>query len=42
MAKKIYTTPSVEIEVMLTDVIMISNMDNVGDDGDWGIPEKEV
>ena len=39
MAKKTYSTPSVEIEILLTDVIMTSNLDNVGDDVDnWEIP----
>ena len=38
MAKKTYSTPSVEIEILLTDVIMTSNLDNVGDDVDnWEI-----
>ena len=38
MAKKTYSTPSVEIEILLTDVLMISNMDNVGEDEDnWEI-----
>ena len=39
MAKKLYTTPSVEIEVLLADVLMFSSFDNVGEDEDWGIPE---
>ena len=40
MAKKTYSTPSVEIEILLTDVLMISNMDNVGEDEDnWEIQE---
>ena len=38
MAKRTYSTPSVEIEILLTDVLMISNMDNVGEDEDnWEI-----
>lgn len=39
MAKKNYSTPSVEIENLLLDVLMFSNYDNVGDDEDWGITE---
>ena len=39
MAKKTYSTPSVEIELLLTDIIMTSNLDNVGDDVEnWEIP----
>ena len=38
MAKKLYTTPSVEIELLQADVLMFSAFDNVGDDEDWGIP----
>ena len=39
MAKKTYSTPSVEIEILLTDIIMTSNLDNVGDDVEnWEIP----
>lgn len=37
MAKKKYTTPSVEVEQLLHDVLMFSNYDNVGGDEDWNI-----
>ena len=37
MAKKLYTTPSVEIELLGADVLMFSAFDNVGDDEEWGI-----
>ena len=40
MAKKLYTTPSVEIELLQADVLMFSSFDNLGEDkDDWGIPQ---
>ena len=37
MAKKIYSAPSVEIELLEADVLMMSSFDNVGNDEDnWG------
>ena len=37
MAKKNYVAPSATIDNLLLDVLMFSNLDNVGGDEDWGI-----
>ena len=36
--KKIYTSPQIEVFYLEKDVVMVSNLDNVGEDIDWDIP----